>query len=78
MAKSRSPSELIKIAAAGGGFTIDAGSVNSTHLVQIAAAASGKGSRVHLRNAGHLSTRDLVMISAAGKGAVSFDLFSEE
>ncbi len=66
--------DLVRIAAAGGGFTIDASNYEVNDLVRIAAAAQNHKSRIHLTNAHILDTNDLVRIGAAGKGAVSFAL----
>jgi hypothetical protein len=65
--------DLIRIAAAGGGFTLDAGSRLTDDLIQIAAAASRNGARIIFYNLGARTTDDIVRIAAAGKGAVSFD-----
>ena len=70
----RTTDDLVRIAAAGGGFTLQAGLRATEDLVRIAAAASARGSRVTFRSLRMRSTADLVAIAAAGKGAVSFDL----
>jgi len=66
--------ELVQIAAAGGGFTIDAKSYSTEELISIAAAASTRGSRINILNASEKTTRDLISIAAAGGGCVIFEL----
>ncbi|NHZ85594.1 MAG: hypothetical protein GWP19_06910 [Planctomycetia bacterium] len=62
--------DLVRIAAAGGGFTLTATHKTTDDLVRIAAAASGKGSRITFAGLTHKTTDDLVRISAAGKGCI--------
>ncbi len=64
-------SELIKIAAAGGGLIIDADKRMTLELVKIAAAANNK---IIIKNINNRMTSELVKIAAAGKGNVIFDL----
>ena len=71
---TKSTEDLIRIAAAGGGFTIDGRNFTTDNLVRIAAAASEKGSRIHIQNADTRNTEDLIRIGAAGKGFVTLDL----
>jgi len=71
---ARTTKELIRIAAAGGGLTIDASSRTMDELVQIAATASNRGSRIHILNTTSKTTDELVTIAAAGRGCVSFEL----
>ena len=66
----RSTDDLIRIAAAGGGFTLAASLRTTDDLIRIAAAASGKGSRVTFMGLSLRSTSDLIRIGAAGKGCV--------
>lgn len=70
---SRTTLELVQIAAAGGGFKLDASSRPTIELVQIAAAAGNKGARVSFVGLGTRPTSELVQIAAAGKGCVSFE-----
>lgn len=56
--------DLVRIAAAGGGFTLTATHKTTDDLVRIAAAASGKGSRITFAGLTHKTTDDLVRISA--------------
>ncbi len=65
--------ELIMIAAAGGGLTLDGGALHVANRVQIVAAASRDGARITITNAKTKSTDDLVKIAAAGKGCVIFE-----
>ena len=69
----KSLDELIHIAAAGGGFTIEARTFPSDDLVRIAAAAAGTGAEIVMRGVSARSTEDLVRIAGAGRGAVQFD-----
>lgn len=71
---TKSTEDLIRIAAAGGRFTIDGRNFTTENLIKIAAAASEKGSRIHIQNVDMRNTKDLIRISAAGKGFVTLDL----
>ena len=71
---SKTTDELVLIAAAGGGLTIDAKTRTMNELVRIAAAASNHGSRINILNANSKTTDELVSIAAAGKGCVLFEL----
>lgn len=73
MFEARPTLELVQIAAAGGGFSMNAGARPTLELVQIAAAASGKGARIVFRGLGARPTLELIQIAAAGRGNVSFD-----
>jgi hypothetical protein len=71
--RGRGTEELVRIAAAGGGFRL-AGRPRSTEdLVRIAAAASGSGARIILTGMRPRETEELVRIGAAGGGAVFFE-----
>ena len=69
----KSLDELIHIAAAGAGFTIEAGTFASEDLVRIAAAAAGTGAQVVIHGASGRATEDLLRIAKAGRGCVQFD-----
>ena len=64
--------ELILIAQAGGGFTIDANDINQGDLILIAQAAGKGGGRIHILNVSSKSQDELILIAQAGKGAVVF------
>lgn len=66
----RSTDDLIRIAAAGGGFTLAATHRSTDDLIRIAAAAGSKGSRITFTGLTHRSTDDLIRIGAASKGCV--------
>ena len=72
--KSRTTDELMRIAGAGGGFTLDAGSKSLEDLIKIAAASEYGKATVHIKNCGSFETLDLIKIAAAGGGHVDFDL----
>jgi DNA replication protein len=65
--------ELIKIAAAGGGFVLEAGKRTTDELASIAAAARRSGAAVIFRNVAIRKTDALVKIAGAGKGHVIFE-----
>lgn len=65
--------ELVRIAFAGGGFTIDASTHTTNELVRIAHAASNLMSRIHILNANRKTTDELVRIAFASKGCVTFE-----
>lgn len=71
--ESRQTDELVRIASAGGGFTLSAGNRQTDELVRIASAASGKGSRVIFTGLSNRQTDELVRIASAGDGAVSLE-----
>ena len=65
--------DLIHIAAAGGGFSLDSARHSVDDLTRIAAAAAGTGTRIAVSRATRMSTEDLIRIATAGRGAVIFD-----
>lgn len=69
----KTTSELVQIAAAGGGLRLKASAKTTSELVQIAAAASNKQAMISLTNANSKTTSELVQIAAAGKGCVVFE-----
>jgi hypothetical protein len=69
----RSTPELVEIAAAGGGFRLDAPHRPTPELIQIAAATASGGGYVTFAGLNLRSTPELVQIAAAGKGHVSFE-----
>lgn len=68
--ENRHTDDLVRIAVAGGGFTLSAGNRHVDDLVRIAVAASGKGARITFTGLGSRHIDDLVRISVAGKGCV--------
>lgn len=72
MLENRHTDDLIRVAAAGGGFSLNASTRHTNDLIRIAAAASGKGSLITFRGLGNRPTDDLIQIGAAGKGCVKF------
>lgn len=65
--------DLIRIAAAGGGFTLTATLRPTDDLIRVAAAASNSGARVVFTGLKLRPTADLIRIAAAGKGSVAFE-----
>ena len=62
--------DLVRIAAAGGGFELSAGERPTVDLVRIATAARNKGARLKISGLGAMSVSDLIRIAAAGGGCV--------
>ena len=71
--ESRLTDDLIRIAAAGGGFRLQAGSCLTEDLIRIAAAAGHSGARLYFAGMSSRLTDDLIRIGAAGKGSVVFE-----
>ncbi len=69
----KSTEELIRIAAAGGGFILEGGRRPTDELTKIAAAAKRSGATVIFRNMAVRKTEDLAKIAAAGKGCIIFE-----
>ena len=64
--------QLVRLAEAGGGFTINAQQgFHVEDLERIANAAAGTGARVTIQNY-RLSLDDMIRIARAGRGAVVF------
>jgi hypothetical protein len=68
----RLTSDLVRIAAAGGGLDLEAGQRLTSDLVRIASAMAGGGGTLILRGMTHRPTSDLVRIASAGRGRVIF------
>ena len=66
-------SDLVRIAAAGGGLRIDCNGKMISDLVRIAAAGSDKRSIIVLENTKHITIANKVRIAAAGQGCVFFN-----
>ncbi|MFM0243287.1 hypothetical protein [Paraburkholderia phytofirmans] len=64
---------IVRIAAAGGGFRLQAGPRPTDDLVRIAAAGSRHNSLIIFVGLGARTTDEIVRISAAGKGSVFFE-----
>lgn len=71
--KSKLISDLVKIAAAGGGMRLDIGSKLTSDLVKIAEATKQGGGMLFLQGANKKLVSDLVQIAAAGGGHVVFE-----
>lgn len=71
---ARSIDDLVRIAAAGGGFTIDAKGKAINDLVRIAAAAKNGGATITFRNTTGFALNDLVRIAAASGGSALLDV----
>lgn len=65
--------ELVQIAAAGGGFILDAKFRTTNDLVKIAAAGSVHNARITFKGLKNRTTLELLQIAGAGKGCVVFD-----
>ncbi|MGD9402282.1 MAG: hypothetical protein PVF95_08465 [bacterium] len=70
----RSIEELIKIAQAGGGFTMDASRCTTEEVLRVARVAGECGAEVRISRICGKTTDDLVKIAIAGKGHVFFEI----
>lgn len=66
--QAKTTSELVSIAAAGGGFNLNASNKTTSELVRIAAAGSTSGAQLTFTGLNNKTTSELVRIGAAGKG----------
>lgn len=66
-------SDLVRIAAAGGGLHINCEGKSVSDLIRIAAAGSVKRSMIVLENTNHIVISDKIRIAAAGQGCVFFN-----
>jgi hypothetical protein len=73
MFENRQVEEVVRIAAAGGGFRVDASLKQTNDLVRIASAAATKGARIVFAGLENRQTEELVRIAAAGEGCVFFE-----
>ncbi len=71
--ESRSTDDLVRLAAAGAGFRLDAASRSTEDLVQIAGTASDWGVRLVFAGMSARPIDDLVAIAEAGEGSVEFE-----
>lgn len=71
----RTVDDLVSIALAGGGLTLNAADLTVDAMIRIATAASGgtHTAQIHIHNTGHLSTADMEDIGRVGRGCVIFD-----
>ncbi|MBF5038534.1 hypothetical protein INP77_03400 [Methylophilus sp. 13] len=65
--------QIVRIAAAGGGMTIDAKGKTVDQVVRIAAAASKHQAKLVIKNTQTYTVDQLVRVAAAGNGSVFFD-----
>ena len=70
----RSIDELIKIASAGGGFTMDASRCTTDEVIRVAKVAGETGAELRISRICGKTTDDLVKIARVGKGRVFFEL----
>ena len=70
----RSIEEMIKIAKAGGGFSLDASRCTTDEVVRVATVAGECGADLRISKICGKSTDDLVKIASAGKGHVFFEI----
>lgn len=66
-------SDLIRIAAVGGGLKIDCSKHMVSDLIRIASVASQHHALIILENSDRLMTSDVIRIAAAGQGSVFFN-----
>lgn len=66
-------SDMVRIAAAGGGLRIDCRGKLVSDLIRIAAAGCGRRGRIILENTSHILVSDKIRIAAAGQGCVLFN-----
>ena len=66
-------SDIIRVAAAGGGLRINCQNKMVSDLVRIAAAGSDKHSFIILEHTENLMVSDRVRIAAAGNGCIFFN-----
>ena len=72
LGKSRTETDLLTIASAGGGMILDASGKTTTELIDLAAVTATAGGTLTLQNVGGFTTSDLVRIAAAGSTHVIF------
>ena len=68
--RERPTDEVIRIAAVGGGFVLDASGRDTGDLLKIAAVCKSGGGTLYLKNCAGLATIDLMKIAAVGQGQV--------
>jgi hypothetical protein len=65
--------QFVRLAVAGGSFTLDAQKFQVDELVRIAVAAWSKGGRISIKNAQIVPIDNLVRIAVAGEGTIFFE-----
>jgi len=68
--EQKTSAELVQLAGAGGGFTLEATHKTTAELVQIAGAARHSGARVTFTGLAQRAQAELVQIAGAGGGNV--------
>lgn len=68
----RTVDDLMRIARAGGGFVLNAGSRTTDDLVRIASAGADAGARIVFKGVANRTTDDRVRIGRAGGGIIQF------
>jgi len=66
--------QLIQIAAAGGGLTLDASAFTFNQLRDVATAADGGKARLTLKNFANLTAGQLTELAGLAPGLITFDL----
>jgi hypothetical protein len=64
--------DVVRLAAAGDGFEMNAAGRPTEDLIRIAAAAGSSEARIVFRGLGVRPLSELIRIAAAGKGGVTF------
>jgi hypothetical protein len=68
----RSTDDIVRIAAAGGGFTLDGASRSTEDLIAIAKAANNGQADIAFRGLAQRPIDDLIKIAEAGSGFITF------
>ncbi len=69
----RTVEELVSIAAAGGGMTLNMRELMTADIIRIAEAASIENAKLVVTGTNGRPTQDLIRIAEAGKGLVVFE-----
>lgn len=65
--------DVVRIAAAGGGFLFDTNGKTVSDLVRIAAAAGSSGAKITFKSLGKRPVSEIIRIAAAGKGNITLE-----